>query len=382
MKILDKETVNNIVSADKDYDAELAALVRDEPLIVIHPNLPDSVLKLVDLHDNNFPFCTKWMANGGWAVKIFPPNWNQRYQNKDIVLTPTIVSEHSYATDLKEILRNHNPKGWDLGYVHTWLFDNSLTGNSYIRALEVKYLPEATEPYVVGNINTVNDQFDIFFLSYNEPNSDQHYLKLLERFPRARRIDGVKGIYNAHKLAAEKSRTVMFYVVDADNDIALDFNFDFVPQIIDQDKIFIWQSKNSVVGIDYGYAGIKLFPKTLFEQEHTKLDVATSLGYVIVMDKIASETKFDIDPFSTWRSAFREVVKLGSGRIQNQIPEDTNLRLKFWLDPKGKSPYLSYCKEGALAGFKFLEENFSDLEKLRLINDYDWLKEKFDEYYK
>jgi len=58
--------------------------------------------------------------------------------------------------------------------------------------------------------------YDIVFISYNETNAEENWLKLKERFPRAKRVDGVKGIHQAHIAAAKKCFTKMFWVVDAD----------------------------------------------------------------------------------------------------------------------------------------------------------------------
>ena len=58
--------------------------------------------------------------------------------------------------------------------------------------------------------------YDIVFISYQEPNADENYNKLLKRFPLAKRVHGVKGIHQAHIEAAKKACTKMFYVVDGD----------------------------------------------------------------------------------------------------------------------------------------------------------------------
>lgn len=49
--------------------------------------------------------------------------------------------------------------------------------------------------------------YDIVFISYNEPNAEKNWESLKQRFPSAKRVDGVKGIHEAHKKAAKK----MFY---------------------------------------------------------------------------------------------------------------------------------------------------------------------------
>ena len=82
------------------------------------------------------------------------------------------------------------------------------------------------------------------FLSYNEEFADENYAKLLERVPNAKRVHGVKGIFNAHKKAAELADTRMFYVVDADAILLDEFDFQYYPSVWDEDIIHTWQSKN------------------------------------------------------------------------------------------------------------------------------------------
>ena len=60
-------------------------------------------------------------------------------------------------------------------------------------------------------------EFDVFFLSYDEPNADLHYADLCNKVPWAKRIHGVKGSDHAHKAAADQSETDWVLTVDADN---------------------------------------------------------------------------------------------------------------------------------------------------------------------
>ena len=69
--------------------------------------------------------------------------------------------------------------------------------------------------------------FDVFFVSYDEPNADEHFERMLLFAPDAKRIHGIKGIANAYIKAAQLSDTTHFFFVDADNWI-LD-GFDFKP---------------------------------------------------------------------------------------------------------------------------------------------------------
>ena len=73
--------------------------------------------------------------------------------------------------------------------------------------------------------------YDIIFISYNEPNAEDNWKSLKERFPMSKRVHGVKGIHQAHIAAARKSFTKMFWVVDGDAQIVPSFSFDYqVPE--------------------------------------------------------------------------------------------------------------------------------------------------------
>ena len=60
-------------------------------------------------------------------------------------------------------------------------------------------------------------QFDLFFLSYDEPNAEENWADLLDKAPWAKRVHGVKGFDAAHRECARQSETPWFITVDADN---------------------------------------------------------------------------------------------------------------------------------------------------------------------
>ena len=61
-----------------------------------------------------------------------------------------------------------------------------------------------------------SDEYDMVMITYNEPNADENYQALLDRFPRAKRVDGVKGIHQAHIEAAKLCTTDLIWIVDGD----------------------------------------------------------------------------------------------------------------------------------------------------------------------
>ena len=92
-----------------------------------------------------------------------------------------------------------------------------------------------------------------------------------------------------------------------------------------------------------------------------------------VQDQISCLTKFNSNEFNTWRSAFRECVKL------YKINKMTSLNK--WLT-KGKSkPFGKYAIDGATAGYQYAKENLNDTSAMLKINDYKWLQTEFNLYY-
>ena len=220
--------------------------------------------------------------------------------------------------------------------------------------------------------------YDIFFLSCGEPFADQHFQLLKNRFPFARRVDGVKGIYAAHKVAAIKSTTEHFWVVDADTLVSDDFCFNFKVGPVEFDVVHIWHSKNDINDAIYGNGGIKLLPKFLFDIEHTnKIDITTGLSDQIkILPELAGTHSISKTPYIAWRTGFREAVKL---TLQDDA--DSQERLKIWMTKGLSKPNGGYAVLGAKAGNKYAQSNSLDTLKIAKINDYVWLHSQFKEAY-
>ena len=212
--------------------------------------------------------------------------------------------------------------------------------------------------------------YDIVFISYDEINADANYARLKERFPLAKRVHGVDGIHNAHIAAAKKAFTKMFWVVDADAIILDDFNFDYEVTKWDLDVVHVWRSRNPVNGLEYGYGGVKLFPKTLTINMRTDtVDMTTTISSKFkAMPTVSNITAFNTDPFTTWRSAFRECCKLVL--INN---EESLVRLDRWCTIGSDLNAINGAKAGKIYG----EKNASDMEALAKINDFTWLKDQW-----
>ena len=222
--------------------------------------------------------------------------------------------------------------------------------------------------------------YDIVFISYQEPNADDNWESLKLRFPNAKRIHGVKGIHQAHIAAAKKCFTKMFWIVDGDAVIMDDFNFDYEVPSHQQDHVHVWRSKNPVNDLVYGYGGIKLFPRRMtINMDTSKPDMTTSITDKFKpMPQLANITAFNTGPFETWKSAFRECTKLASKIIDRQKNEETENRLHIWQTVGKDRPYGEFALRGAREGAAYGMANQGNTEALKKINDFDWLKERFD----
>ena len=112
--------------------------------------------------------------------------------------------------------------------------------------------------------------------------------------------------------AAKKAMTKMFWVVDGDAQILDTFNFDHEVDEYNLETVHVWRSQNPVNGLTYGYGGVKLLPRKLtMNMDINTLDMTLAISDKFkAIDVISNTTAFNTDPFNTWKSAFRECVKL------------------------------------------------------------------------
>lgn len=223
--------------------------------------------------------------------------------------------------------------------------------------------------------------YDIVFISYQEPNADENYARLKQRFPLAKRVHGVKGIHQAHIAAAKKCLTNMFWIVDGDAHIVDEFNFDYKVSNNQLDHVHVWRARNAVNALVYGYGGVKLFPRQMtLDMDISKPDMTTSISRKFkAVQELSNVTVFNTDPFNTWKGAFRECVKLSSKLIDRQKDVETIKRLNTWCTRGKTKPFGEYSIRGAIEGKAYGEYHRDSPQELRRINDFDWLQEQFND---
>ena len=222
--------------------------------------------------------------------------------------------------------------------------------------------------------------YDIVFISYNEVQADTNWNSLKSRFPYAKRVHGVKGIHQAHVAAANKTFTDMLWIVDADAIVLDSFDFSYIPSVHNQNSVHVFTSRNPINSLEYGNGGIKLFPRLeTINMDVNTTDMSTSISdKFISMPEISNIAAFNVDEFSTWRSAFRECTKLASKIIDRQNDDETNERLRVWKTVGKDRPYGEWAIKGAREGSAYGTASQGNNEALKKINDFAWLKDQYN----
>ena len=166
---------------------------------------------------------------------------------------------------------------------------------------------------------------DVIFLSYDEPNAEENYQRLLEFIPWSQRIHGVKGSDAAHKACARLSSTERVVIVDGDNFMVTDNFLKQTVEILDDtldlsQSVLSWPSVNIINGLVYGNGGIKCWPreKLLTMKTHESADPSNIRAQVdfcwdinyIPLDDTYTEIHNNASPYQAWRAGFREGVKM------------------------------------------------------------------------
>jgi hypothetical protein len=200
----------------------------------------------------------------------------------------------------------------------------------------------------------------VYFLYTNEANLNENWERLQSKTDNAIAVPAVGNIFESHKHIASLCPTDRFYVVDADCWIVDSFNFDKHIDLKPK-SVAVFRAKNPINGLVYGHGGIKLFS---LADAYIKVNI------------LASEHRFNYSPYSTWRTAFREAVKLSAGINKNNNDTESQERLTMWCEAGIETLYGYFCIQGARAGTRYVHSKH-DPNK---VNDFAWLEEQFKEW--
>jgi hypothetical protein len=162
---------------------------------------------------------------------------------------------------------------------------------------------------------------DCIYLTYDEPNAEENWVKIKNMVPWARRVDGVKGSDAAHKAAGQASDTERFILIDGDNipDPAFfNLTLEFLTPEYEQ-AVFRWRARNHVNGLMYGNGGLSSWTRKFVRemQTHEATDGRTETEVEFCFDPLYwamydcySTTYPNGSAQHAWRAGFREGVKM------------------------------------------------------------------------
>jgi hypothetical protein len=210
---------------------------------------------------------------------------------------------------------------------------------------------------------------DIIFFSNGEACADDNYNHLLSlNLPnRIVRIDKVKGRVASQHAAANASNTPWYFLVNAKLKVRDDFDFNWQPNIYKSRRHYIFRATNPVNGLVYGHQAIvannkKLTLNTVVRGLDFTMDSPTE-----VVDINSGTSMYNSSPYDTWRTAFREMIKLCCNTDQDSID-----RSSAWLN-KGDGDFGEYSKMGARDAVNYYNSVDGNMEKLMLSYDWEWL---------
>ena len=162
---------------------------------------------------------------------------------------------------------------------------------------------------------------DCIYLTYDEPQKEEFWVKIRNMIPWAKRVDGVKGSDAAHKAAAAASDTERFVLIDGDNmPDAKFFNLTMTfPDGEWENAVFRWRARNHVNGLMYGNGGLsswtRAFVNNMKTHEATTGTAETEVEFCFdplywPMYDCYSTTFPNGSAFHAWRAGFREGVKM------------------------------------------------------------------------
>ncbi len=240
-------------------------------------------------------------------------------------------------------------------------------------------------PYISRSKSLAQSQpLDIVFLSNGETGADENYEHLLKVTKGLRnrvvRVDGVNGRVAAYHAAAEASNTPWMFTVFAKLRVNAKFDWTWQPDRLQIPKHYIFNATNPVNGLEYGHQAMIAYNKKI-----TLANSGRGLDFTLddeheVVDMNSGIAMYNTDAWSTWRTAFRESIKLKATIVNNPTDAESTDRLMAW-STKGAGDYGECSINGALDAIEYYDEVNGDLAKLRLSYEWDWLRERYKKHY-
>jgi len=239
-------------------------------------------------------------------------------------------------------------------------------------------------PYINkdATVRHPNKPLDIIFISNGEPDEELmfHHTEYMTNSD-VKWIRGVNGRVAAYQAAAKASATPWFFAVFAKLEVVGNIFpwSDWQPDYWQKPKHYIFRARNPLNRLEYGHQGMIAYNKKLvLENNNPGIDFTLSQAHEVV-PLLSGVARFNQDPWMTWRTAFREVVKL-KRFMAIQPTVETKYRLETWLTV-ANGEYAEWCLQGSQDAVDYYNEVYGRYDLLMLTFDWDWLRKRFKTLY-
>jgi len=227
-------------------------------------------------------------------------------------------------------------------------------------------------------LKTDSKLLDIVYISNGEPDAEKHYqhlLKTVKTGNKIHRIDRIDGRSAAYRAAASISTTAWFFAVFAKLEVNPNFDWTWHADPTKGPRHYIFNARNPVNNLEYGHMAMIAYSKTLtLSTEHTGLDFVMTKPHDLV-PILSGVARYNQDPIVTWRTAFRECIKL-----QHNGSDESIARLQTWLTVNiGQHGIWSI--RGAEDAVDYYNNSNGEFSKLMLSYDWAWLNDLFQQKY-
>lgn len=217
--------------------------------------------------------------------------------------------------------------------------------------------------------------YDIFFISYQEPNCEENWQRLLSLHPTAKRVHGIKGIDRAHMRCKELSTTDRFWTVDGDNWVTSPLEYTD-QEMLDNYDLLMFNAADAIDGQPSSLGGVKLWCRDKFiNTDMSKGDFSTNAtANRRAIQIILSEHRYNSTPFETWKFTFRHMVKCYSGIIRVEVLDRNIFKFEQHKDLDNGINNAQWSYRGLVDAKEYVDSCQGDFDKINLINNYDWLQ--------
>jgi len=218
----------------------------------------------------------------------------------------------------------------------------------------------------------LDQPLDVVFISNGEYGADHHYqclqLALVDQPNKLHHVQGVNGRVAAYQAAANISTSPWFFAVFAKLQVNTDFNWAWQPDRMQQPKHYIFHALNPVNHLIYGHqATIAYNQQLVLENIGPGLDFTLDQAHEVV-PVMSGTAYYDNDPWTCWRTAFRECIKL-----QHSLPDVENqYRLDQWLSV-GEGVNGHWSTQGAQDAVDYYQEVNGQFSALKKTYEWEWL---------